>query len=154
MKNTIWTSFLLGAAALSFASAADAAMTEADCTANWTAADVNNDGMVTEDESGRYFAYYRVGEKTVTGDKITREMFMADCQAGLFDETAAEAGAPFDGANSFTENQAMDRIVSRGMTDVSALTKDDKGIWRGTAKSADKQINVAVDYKGNVVATP
>jgi hypothetical protein len=35
---------------------------------------------------------------------------------------------------------------------VSALQKDDKGIWRGTAKRGASQVNIAVDFKGNVVA--
>ena len=35
---------------------------------------------------------------------------------------------------------------------VSALTKDDQGIWRGTATKDGKHVKVAVDYKGNVVA--
>jgi putative membrane protein len=33
------------------------------------------------------------------------------------------------------------------------MKKDDDGIWRGTATRDGKSIPVAVDYKGNVVAT-
>jgi putative membrane protein len=32
------------------------------------------------------------------------------------------------------------------------LTKDDKGIWRGTANKDGKQTAVALDFQGNVVA--
>ena len=33
------------------------------------------------------------------------------------------------------------------------MTKDQKGIWRGTATKDGKNVNVAVDYKGNVVSS-
>jgi putative membrane protein len=84
---------------------------------------------------------------------MTQELFMENCRAGYF-QTASipEPGAPFEGANSFTEGQAQDRILAAGYTNVSALRRDDKGIWRGTAHSQGKEVNVAVDYKGNVVA--
>jgi putative membrane protein len=62
-----------------------------------------------------------------------------------------DAGAPLKGANSFTEGQAKDRAASHGFTNVSALTKDGDGIWRGTAQMDGKAVNLAVDYKGNVV---
>ena len=58
------------------------------------------------------------------------------------------------GANSFTENQAQDRIEKAGFTEVKGLKKDDKGIWRGTAMQSGKQVNVALDFQGNIVANP
>jgi putative membrane protein len=64
---------------------------------------------------------------------------------------AVDAGAPLEGANSFTQAQAKDRIMAMGLSGASALTKDDKGIWRGTAQKDGKTVNVAVDFKGNVV---
>ena len=63
-----------------------------------------------------------------------------------------QQGAPFPGANSFTEGQARSRIASAGFGNVSGLKQDDKGIWRGTANKDGKTVNVALDYKGNVVA--
>ena len=38
------------------------------------------------------------------------------------------------------------------MSAVSDLNKDEKCVWRGTAMHDGKQANIAVDYKGNVVA--
>ena len=38
---------------------------------------------------------------------------------------------PAPGANSFTETQAKSHIEAAGYTQVSALTKDNDGIWRG-----------------------
>ena len=55
------------------------------------------------------------------------------------------------GANSFTEAQAQERIEA-GFTEVKALKKDDQGIWRGTAMQSGKQVNVALDFQGNVVS--
>ena len=60
--------------------------------------------------------------------------------------------APVPGANSFTEDQAKTRIQDAGYSDVTALTKDDQGIWRGQASKDGKSTAVALDYQGNVVA--
>ena len=55
-------------------------------------------------------------------------------------------------SNSFTEGQAKDRAVAAGYTDIATLAKDNDGIWRGTAKKGSAPVNVAVDFKGNVVS--
>src|SRR5436190_10072968 len=60
--------------------------------------------------------------------------------------------APVSGANSFTEGQAKSRIESSGYTNISGLQKDDQGVWRGTAMKDGRQVNVSVDFQGNVVA--
>ena len=60
--------------------------------------------------------------------------------------------APIKGSNSFTESQAKARIFAAGYTDVSALTKDDQGVWRGKAMKAGNSVDVALDYQGNVAA--
>ncbi|HEX3954763.1 MAG TPA: hypothetical protein VHW90_14395 [Stellaceae bacterium] len=61
--------------------------------------------------------------------------------------------APAAGANSFTEDQAKSRIAAAGYTNVSSLTKDKDGVWRGTAsKGSASGVSVALDYQGNVVA--
>lgn len=59
--------------------------------------------------------------------------------------------APLPGANSFTEAQARDRIAGAGFRDVKSLKKDTEGVWRGIARKGDSQVNVALDYRGNVV---
>jgi len=67
-------------------------------------------------------------------------------------------GAPASGANSFTEAQAKSQIESKGYSNVSALKKDDNGIWRGMAikdGEAGKRgqlVNIGLDYQGNVVS--
>jgi hypothetical protein len=125
-----------------------------DCSAAWVSADVNKDGTLDAEESARYLAALRVADTPLADDAtLTHSIFVENCRAGYFDTVSAEVGAPFEGANSFTEGQAQDRILAAGFTNVSGLTKDDKGIWRGTAEADGKQVNVAVDYKGNVVTT-
>ena len=65
---------------------------------------------------------------------------------------STDPNAPLPGANSFTETQAKQRIERAGFTQVSNLKKDDQGIWRAAAKHGDKKTNVALDFRGNVVA--
>lgn len=60
--------------------------------------------------------------------------------------------APVQGANSFTESQAKERIEQAGYTDVTGLKLDDKGIWQATAMKDGTSVAVGLDYQGNVVA--
>lgn len=62
------------------------------------------------------------------------------------------AAAPVQGANSFTEAQAKDRIEKSGFTAVSALKKDANGVWQGTAAKDGVTKDVMLDFKGNVVS--
>ncbi len=60
--------------------------------------------------------------------------------------------APVEGANSFTEAQAKERIEEAGYTQLTGLAKDDKGIWTASGMKDGKTVAVALDYQGNVVA--
>ena len=60
---------------------------------------------------------------------------------------------PLKGANSFTESEAKKRAEARGYSEVTDLKKDQDGIWRGRANQQGKQVEIAIDYKGNVVPT-
>ena len=62
------------------------------------------------------------------------------------------ATAPVEGANSFTEDQAKERIVEAGYADVTELKLDDKGVWQGKATKDGKPVMVSMDYQGNIVA--
>lgn len=66
--------------------------------------------------------------------------------------TTNNPGAPAAGANSFTEGQAKSRIEAAGYSNVSGLTKDKDGIWRGKGAKGGSTHNVSLDYQGNVVA--
>lgn len=57
------------------------------------------------------------------------------------------------GRNSFTQRQAREHIAKSGFTGVSALTKDDDGVWRGAAHKNGHLVKVALDFKGNVSTT-
>lgn len=59
---------------------------------------------------------------------------------------------PRAGANSFTEGQARSRIESAGFTNVTGLNLDGNGIWRGQAMRGGSQVQVTLDYQGNVNA--
>ena len=144
---------LLAAAACLFISGPAFAMTETECADMWTKADANLDGMLTAAESERQAAWMRIAEKPMAADgTINEAMFKENCMANVFATAKVDEGAPLEGANSFTEGQAKDRVIAAGMSAASTMTKDDKGIWRGTATQDGKTMQVAVDYKGNVVA--
>ena len=61
------------------------------------------------------------------------------------------AGPLAKGANSFTEGQARKHIEKEGYSNVSALTKDENGVWHGTAQKGGETKKVTLDFKGNVV---
>jgi hypothetical protein len=60
--------------------------------------------------------------------------------------------APVQGLNSFTESEARSRIEKLGFANVGKLTKDDNGIWSGRATKDGQQVDVSLDYQGNVIA--
>ncbi len=145
--------FFLSAIACIALGAPASAMTDAECQAQWKQADINSDGILSGAEANRYLAMMRTANKTIDADATINETsFNENCKADVFKVAVIEVGAPLEGANSFTEEQAKDRIVGAGLDLPSALTKDEKGIWRGTATKDGKSVNVAVDFKGNVVA--
>jgi hypothetical protein len=60
------------------------------------------------------------------------------------------SNAPVAGRNSFTEGQAKSKIEEAGFTNVTALKKDDNGVWRGKATKGSTSSDVSVDFQGNV----
>jgi hypothetical protein len=87
-----------------------------------------------------------------TTNRFTQAEFMDACKSDIYAPRKTDAGAPLKGANSFTEGQAKDRAIAHGGVDsVSDLEKDNDGIWRGKGTLAGKPVEIAVDYKGNVV---
>jgi hypothetical protein len=62
------------------------------------------------------------------------------------------ATAPVEGANSFTEAQAKERIEAAGYTEVKDLKQDDKGVWMAAGMKDGKPVMIGLDYQGNVVA--
>lgn len=150
---------MLGAAFIVTLGGAAFAQTEtmapvADCEAQFTTLDVDANGYLTDAEAPREFARARVDAVQPEADGISKAAFLELCGSDHWVQKTAEAGAPFEGANSFTEEQARDRAIAWSVTEVSALTLDDKGVWRGTGKVDGADVSVAIDYKGNVVTAP
>lgn len=146
------TILMAAAVAATFAALPAYAATDAECQAMWIKADVNKDGVLTETESIRYVAAMRVHEKNLGADgKLDQASFVEACKSDVYATPKNDEGAPLKGANSFTEGQAKDRALSRGLTSVADLKKDGDGIWRGSAMQDGKIVQIAVDYKGNVV---
>lgn len=133
---------------------APAATDAASCEAQFAAWDKDNNGVLTEAEAPSVYARARIDGMTVAHTGYAKAEFLTACSANSFAPPPIEAGAPLEGANSFTEDQAKDRAIAWGYGDVSTLTKDDKGVWRGTASHGTAKVKVAIDYKGNVVSTP
>jgi hypothetical protein len=67
------------------------------------------------------------------------------------ESTNRQVTNPVQGHNSFTEGEAKSRIEKSGFSNVSKLAKDDNGVWRGQAMKDGKQVDVSLDYQGNVV---
>jgi hypothetical protein len=131
------------------------AATDAECQAMWTKADANKDGKLSDAEAQRYLAMMRVHDykKIPANNTVDQASFMEASKADVFARRRV-SGAPLKGANSFTEGQARDRAVAHGYANVGGLKKDDEGIWRGQATAEyGKPVEIAVDYKGNVVST-
>jgi opacity protein-like surface antigen len=72
-------------------------------------------------------------------------------QNGAVNSSDQKVNTPVKGRNSFTEGEAKSRIEKNGFTNVSQLRKDDNGVWRGRAMKNGAQVDVALDYQGNVV---
>lgn len=65
-------------------------------------------------------------------------------------DEGSRMGSLEPGANSFTEGQARSRMEAAGFTNLEGLRKDDNGIWRGRAMRSGQQVDVGLDYRGNV----
>ena len=52
--------------------------------------------------------------------------------------------------NLFTEQQAREHLSHLGYSGISNLTKDENGVWRGSATKDGNTRTVAVDVKGAV----
>ena len=114
------------------------AATDAECQAMWSKADVNKDGTLSADEAMRYSAAMRVKEKQVSADgKIDQAAFMESCKSDVYIDQHGRS--PAHRSSGFQQlhlegHAKRPRPVMHGMTvRVSALKKDDDGIWRGTA---------------------
>jgi hypothetical protein len=130
------------------------AATDAECQAMWKKADANKDGQLSDAEAQRYLAMMRVRERTLPADnRLDQAAFMNECKANVFVAQKLDSGAPLKGMNGFTPGQARDLAMAQGFGNATDFKKDDTGIWRGHATQENgKKVEIAVDYRGNVVA--
>lgn len=63
---------------------------------------------------------------------------------------ATNQPAPVSGENSFTEEQARERIEEKGYAYVADLKLGEDGVWRARADKAGTAVEVALDFQGNV----
>ena len=126
------------------------AATDAECQAEWTRADVNKDGTISDTEASRYAAALRVHDTQLADGKFDQTAFLKYCREDVFAMRKNDEGAPLKGANSFTEGQAKSKIEEAGYTNVTALKKDDNGVWRGKASKGGASTDVSLDFQGNV----
>ncbi|WP_027998184.1 PepSY domain-containing protein [Sinorhizobium arboris] len=94
---------------------------------------------------------------------LAAAVLMGTAAAPLFAQTAGNTPAiatpgtenptaPVPGENSFTEDQARERMEKAGYTGIKGLKLDDQGIWRATATKNGRSVPIALDFQGNVVA--
>ncbi len=124
------------------------------CDSAFRELDTDGNGFLSEAEAPRDTARGMVDGIPRSAEGLSRDHYLQICTSSTWAEETPEAGAPFEGANSFTEEQARDLAVAWNITEVSPLVLDDQGIWRGTGKLNESAVAVAIDYKGNVVTTP
>lgn len=153
--------------AMLFVTSAAFAQTPRDCGSLWKEADSDANGSLSQAEDKRgYFDAFRVtGRKTLATGVISRDEFMLFCEGSLDRSSAGArqhkgAEGPIDrgkgdltpGLIPFPKDEAMKRLEASGYRDVSELVLDEKGIWRAKANFNGKQIEVAVDVQGDVLA--
>ena len=83
---------------------------------------------------------------------LSTSVFAADAPAAAAAPTsaAAESAAMSDAANA---DQARKLLIAQGYTNVSELTRDDKGRWSGTAMKDGKTTIVAIALPEKAVDT-
>jgi putative membrane protein len=70
--------------------------------------------------------------------------------ANTIDRGGVSAGGTGGRPGPFTEAQARSRLQKQGYRHVSALTKDQDGVWRGSASRNGHQVHVGLDNRGNI----
>ena len=96
----------------------------------------------------------RVGNRTIaTEGRITQAEFMDACKADVYARASRRRRAAEGRQQLHRRAGQGPRHRPRRCRQRSDLKKDDDGIWRGTGTQGGKTVQIAVDYKGNVVTT-
>lgn len=70
--------------------------------------------------------------------------------ANAIEKGGVSAEGPGRSVSAFTEAQARSRLRQNGYREVSGLTMDPDGTWRGSVTRNGHQVHVALDNKGNI----
>lgn len=103
-------------------------------------------------------------KRKASGLKLSRSLILLLAATALmwtaaFAQVAPSApppNAPSDrrssepGRNSLTEEQAKNRLQRMGYSEVRELKQDERGVWRGKAVFARQQVDVSLDYRGEI----
>ncbi len=74
---------------------------------------------------------------------------------GLSENEAVNADEVAEGANSFTEDQARNRLITLGYAAPTTMTMTESGAWRAVTRDpSGNTVTVLIDYRGNVAADP
>ena len=153
IKCVVVTAIVVTASCSFVAGAVAAGTSAADCAVAWSGADTNKDGTITDAEADRYFGQLNSSQLPVAGQVMTKDQFYQICHPERVGLNAPNPGAPFRGENKISESQARKLVEDNGFAAVSTLSLDTAGVWRGTATRGGEQHKIAVDLRGNVVAT-
>lgn len=85
----------------------------------------------------------------ITAGAASAQQAQSSSNPAVKDSAPRSVTAPANGSNSFTEEQARNRLAKAGYS-VSSLAKNADGAWTGSATKGGKSVTVALDYKGNV----
>ena len=108
-----------------------------------TAAAIGAIALLSASQAFALDATKPAADNTATNPPVSAE------QTGAISNVKLESGE-----NSFTEDQARERIEGMGFTNVSGLKLDEQGIWRGNANKGATAMTVGLDFKGNFAAQP
>jgi hypothetical protein len=138
---------IVAAAVLSFGAAGiQEASAESPAAGQKTTVDKTSDRTPGDPSPDRTEGADRNGAVGANGGQTT---------GGTSDRTPAHSAEATDAArapsgNLFTEKQARNHLARLGYTNISELTKDESGAWRGSAKKDGKSVMVGIDVKGTV----
>jgi hypothetical protein len=94
---------------------------------------------------------YRSTSFNPTSPCYTGTPYLGYSAIGPFEFPSPTNRAALPGSASLDEAQAKLRIEAKGYLDVSDLTQDSRGIWRGNATMKDgRRVDVTLDLEGNI----
>ncbi|MFN4169702.1 MAG: hypothetical protein ACK4HD_15450, partial [Pannonibacter phragmitetus] len=91
---------------------------QVDCQAQFDAFDLDGDGFLSQSEAARDEARTMIDGIVIGEQGLTRDQFLEVCDSRTWSQSGPESGAPFEGANSFTEEQARDRAAASNVANV------------------------------------